>query len=91
MSLRYTREARGYQIETGPEGFVKENDTFTCSHCQRITVLRPMCDPTEAGGLCKCCMGLICGPCVDRGGCDPIEKKLARAEASYNARRSYGI
>lgn len=58
-----------------------ECDTFSCAHCNVIVAVKPMCDAADAGGLCKNCMGLICGKCVDRGTCIPIEKALERAEA----------
>lgn len=85
MTMRYSAQ-RGYQIETGPNGVVRESDTSTCQHCNRPYEIKPMCDPADAGGLCKLCMGLICGRCVDLGGCDPFEKKLQRVEAAARAR-----
>lgn len=76
-------KAIGYQIEEGPEGFKKETDTFTCGHCNRIIEVKPMCRPEdlEFGGQCKGCMRLICLVCYNKGGCDPIEKKIERYEA----------
>lgn len=66
-------------------------ETFACGHCNKQTFIKPMCDPAEIGGLCKGCMRLVCGPCVDQMRCDPIEKKLERQEARGSALRSYGI
>ena len=73
------KHARGYEIETGP-GLIRESDTATCQHCNRVFYVKPLCDPADAGGLCKSCMGLICPACVDLGGCDPTEKKIERIE-----------
>jgi hypothetical protein len=85
------RRAQGYATITEPGKRLVEMDTCQCGHCQRLTHVKPKQDPAELGGLCKCCMRLICGPCVDKGTCDVFEKKLERAEASYHARRSYGL
>jgi hypothetical protein len=84
---------KGYLLETGPERVVKEADTFTCQHCNRVVYVRPFCSPSdiEFGGQCKGCMGLICLSCYDKPGCDHIEKKLERAEARSRALRSYGF
>jgi hypothetical protein len=76
-------KAIGYECETGPGGIVRENDTFTCQHCNVIVTIQPMCRPEDLqfGGQCKGCMGLICLKCYNKGGCDPIEKKIERHEA----------
>lgn len=79
----------GLRCEQIPEG-VFEVDTFSCSHCQRITHVMPRMDPADLGGMCKVCYKLICPFCVGKG-CDPLEKKLERSEARDRARRSYGI
>lgn len=84
------RNPGGYSILTPAEGAVQECDTFTCKHCNRVTFVKPKMDPTELGGLCKMCMGLVCSHCAGKP-CDVFEKKLERAEASERARRSYGI
>jgi hypothetical protein len=67
-----------------------EADTFSCRHCQRIVHVRPKERPEDIGGLCGMCHGLICPQCLGQG-CDEIERKLERWEASYHARRSYGL
>ncbi len=58
----------------------KEADTFSCGHCQRVVVVKPMQDPADVGGLCKCCMTLICPQCYGLGACTPIEKKIEQQE-----------
>lgn len=82
--------AQGYATITCDEG-VKEADTFSCGHCNSVRHVKAKQDPTSLGGLCKCCMKLICERCVDVGICDPLEKKLEREEARYHALRSYGM
>lgn len=84
------RNAGGYLLVSGPEG-AKEADTFTCGHCNGVVVVKPMCDPADAGGACRICDSHICKSCAARGVCDPLEEKLKRIEASAEARRSYGL
>ena len=83
------RKPQGYLIGTSPDDPVIERDTFSCAHCNKIVMVEPMADPTAMGGMCFCCMKLVCPKCVDTGLCDPMEKKLERMEAAYEARRSY--
>lgn len=84
------RNPGGYSIITDPETGIKEADTFTCQHCNRVIFVKPFADPASMGGRCSCCDGLICPNCVGKG-CDPMEEKLKRQEASYEALRSYGF
>lgn len=66
-------------------------DTFKCGHCQYIVHVQPQCDAADAGGLCKCCMRLICLKCVDKGTCTPWEVAIEAAESRQAALRSYGL
>ena len=69
-----------------------EQGTFTCAHCGGIVLVPPKASVDQIGGYCGGCgMKLICPNCGARGTCDPLEEKLKRAEASYHARRSYGL
>lgn len=81
-------KAQGYAAVSSPTGKTVEMHTRTCGHCMRVDHIKPKMDPAEMGGLCFVCMRLVCQGCVGKG-CDVIEKKLERAEASYHARRSY--
>lgn len=85
------RNPGGYAIITDPGCGVTEQDSFTCHHCNRIVFVKPKCSPSDLGGLCKTCMKFICPHCVNKGNCDPWEEQMKRAEASYHARRSYGL
>lgn len=58
-----------------------ECDTFSCKHCNKIVHVTPRTALDDVGGVCKCCMGMICGPCVNLFVCDVFEKKLERIEA----------
>lgn len=84
------RSPGGYATLTDPEQ-TREADTFSCFHCQRIVHVRPLTDAADAGGLCKVCMKLICGPCVDAGSCVPWERTFEKIEARDRALRSYGM
>lgn len=68
----------------------QENDTFTCGHCGRIVIVKPLCDPADMGGLCGGCGALVCPGCHGRGVCDPLEEKLRRDEERDRFRRSIG-
>ena len=70
---------------------VVELDTFSCGHCGAVRHVRPRERPEDLGGLCRQCMRPICPHCVVSGRCDPLEKKLLRAEARDRALRSYGL
>lgn len=85
------RNPGGTAILTDADGREHVTDTFSCGHCSRIVMVKPKQDPADLGGLCKRCVKLICPQCAGFGDCDPIEEKLKRWEASYLARRSYGI
>lgn len=65
-------------------------EAFTCGHCCKVTKVPPRADPTDLGGYCRGCGGLICARCVNELRCDPIEKKLERAEASGRLRAALG-
>lgn len=84
------RNPGGYAVVFDPSltGGKKEMDTFTCHHCSRIVHVNT---PEDAGGMCKVCMKLICGPCVGKGTCTPWERKLEKIESRERARRSYGL
>lgn len=86
--------AQGYAIIVDPDAPVREFDTITCAHCQRIVFLKPgpgqrgfdPGDPAcpspdhDPGGFCRMCMQPVCGPCADTGVCSPFEKKLQEME-----------
>lgn len=84
------RRPGGYGVLTDANGKQHEHDSFTCSHCQRIVAVKPFMDPAAIGGLCYVCSKHICPQCVGQP-CDEIQRKLDRWEASYNARKSYGL
>lgn len=84
------RNPGGYFCLTDPEKGTTEGDSFTCRHCCRLTFVKPKMSPTDLGGLCRVCDGLICSQCVGKG-CDPLEEQLRRMENRDIALRSYGV
>jgi hypothetical protein len=83
------RNPGGYAVLTGPDG-IREWDSFTCSHCQRIVQVAARCDPSDLGGFCRMCMKHICGPCTDEGSCTPFEKKLEQYERANRFHQAVG-
>lgn len=71
----------GYATFQGEEGHLREADTYTCAHCQFVTILKPR-EPPHA--TCKSCMGFICAKCYGRltlgEMCRPTERRLAEYE-----------
>lgn len=93
-----TRIQRGFfeSIDPDPRRGVQAadvGDTSTCQHCGRVVFLPANGKIDDVGDMCRVCWSFICKNCVGKGGyrCDRIEEKLAREEASYHARRSYGF
>ena len=85
------RRPQGYAVMKDGDGRVLfEADSATCKHCNAIFHVGPKQRAEDIGGLCGVCMGIVCPNCVGKG-CDEVQRKLDRAEASYHARRSYGI
>ena len=81
------RNARPEALRVG----ATELDTYSCGHCGSIRHVRPRERPEDTGGLCKQCMRLICPHCLETGRCDPLEKKLERAEQRERTLKSYGL
>ena len=79
------------EVPVGPKALIDEDecDTFTCGHCQFIMHVPVKCNPEDLGGLCKCCMQLICPKCVNKGTCTPWEQMIENMERKQDALRSY--
>lgn len=87
--------AQGYAILTEPERPTKENDTFTCGHCNCVVFVKPAADPATYGGFCGGCYRLICPSCEAVKArtlqCAPFERWLEAQEARAASRRSLGL
>jgi hypothetical protein len=91
----YSTRPKGYFIcfDPAPPGgqpATKECDTMRCEHCDH-QVFIPKEGLHDVGDLCRQCFEFICKECVKKGGCTPLEKRLAEEEARETARRSYGF
>lgn len=75
-----SRGNMGYGYEVGLWGEVREEDTFTCQHCNKITSVKAYERPEDAGGMCGVCAGLICKECHAKRECLPLEKWLDMIE-----------
>jgi hypothetical protein len=76
----------GYAAIRDPECGLREADTFTCKHCQRIVHVKAGADPTALGGYCRCCDGLICAACVGQP-CTPWERQMEAIERGLARQR----
>lgn len=70
---------------------VTEHDTFTCVHCQRVTLVPPRASPSDLGGWCFRCAQPVCAVCATHGRCDPWEAQMARMEARERLHRAVGV
>ncbi len=80
--------AQGYACLTDPDLGVKECDTHTCAHCQRLVHVPPNKQIETVGDICRGCMAVICLYCAGKG-CTPFMKKIEAMEARAYARRQY--
>ncbi len=80
--------AQGYACIIDPDNGMRETDTHTCSHCQRLVHTPVNKKIEEVGDFCRGCMKVICLNCAGKG-CTPFMKKLEAEEARYHALRSY--
>lgn len=80
----------GYFVCTDPDGGVEEASTFTCSHCNRVVIVKPKADPGTIGGLCYLCDKMVCPTCTGKS-CVPFEKKLEAMEARGRLRRDFSL
>jgi len=84
------RKPQGYATIIEPGMATQELDTMSCAHCNAITHIKAGERPEDMGGLCKCCMGLICSKCVEKP-CTPLLKSIEAEEARAEVLRSYGF
>ena len=74
---------QGYSLLVDPETGTVENDTMTCAHCQKVTLLKAMVRPDEQGGFCRKCMALVCKDCAGKE-CKPIMIQIEEWEKVGN-------
>lgn len=93
------RNAGGYVRVTEPFG-VREVDTFTCAHCNKVVFVKAGADPSELGGFCRVCMEHICERCTGSvttlwgekvvGVCMPFMRQLDIVESREQLRKALG-
>jgi len=88
MSALIRQRGGGVAAIFGPFDVV-EHETFTCAHCQRITLVPHKAKAEQLGGICYGCFKLICDQCVGHG-CRPIEKWSEEQEARGRMLRDMG-
>jgi hypothetical protein len=74
------RRPGGYLVISDPDAPLKEMDTVTCGHCQRVVLVGAKQDPSQLGGFCRSCFTHVCPRCNATGVCTPFEKKLEEYE-----------
>lgn len=65
---------------THVSGATLTRPTFTCCHCNKVTIVPLKATPSECGGFCRLCMKATCSTCAD-GLCAPFERRLEAMEA----------
>jgi uncharacterized protein YprB with RNaseH-like and TPR domain len=83
-------KAGGYGVITEADGKLIEHDTFTCAHCQRVTIVPAKAKPDDFGDFCRNCMRMICVRCAGKE-CYPFKKKLEEALERSMALMSYKV
>lgn len=78
----------GYAIAQNIDGSVSEADSFTCAHCNSVTLVHAGQRAADLGGFCRLCSKLICSRCAG-GDCIPFEKKLQKLEERARQQREY--
>lgn len=95
---------KGYAVIVSPAQPVREFDSITCGHCQRVVFVKAGSASTvyliptrplgsyreEPGASCRCCMRAVCLACHAKGTCTPWEQALERSEARDRLRRAVG-
>ena len=92
MSFYRPLRHRGY-LATYTDGRTIENDTLTCSHCNKVIVIEFMqfASNIKYGGLCRGCEQHICADCYAVPNCRPIEKWCDEIEKRDILRRNYAM
>jgi hypothetical protein len=71
------RKARGHTIELGPgPGAGVEQETFTCCHCNGVTIIEHRAKPEDLGRYCLSCDAMTCVRCASFQGCVPFMRRI---------------
>lgn len=83
----------GYLMEMGPHG-LREADTSTCGHCNRVTQVPPAKNGqviVRLAAPCGGCHRLVCQECAAAGVCRPFEKWLEEQERRERMLGALGV
>lgn len=81
--------AQGYATLFDPDKGLKECDTFTCAHCNRIIHKPVNRHIEEVGDFCRSCMKVVCARCADKRVCTPLMKSIEMQEERNYRLRGY--
>lgn len=84
------RREQGVAEWTHAGGAVVTCSTFTCCHCNNVTIVEPRAAPDDCGGFCRLCMKATCKACASKE-CVPFERELERVEARGRLLASMGL
>lgn len=73
------RREQGVAEWTHAGGQSLTRPTFTCCHCNNVTIVDVGARPEDCGGFCRMCMKPTCRSCAD-GACVPFERRLEEIE-----------
>lgn len=94
------RNPKGYATLSHPDHKLRECDTSSCNHCNRVIHVPVGARAEDLGARCKSCMQDVCAKCSRDDICVPFPKRLEiwelhhtikKTEASGAALRSYGL
>jgi len=84
------RREQGVAEWTHAGGATNTLATFTCCHCNNVTIVPPRAAADDLGGFCRQCMKQTCKACAS-GACVPFERKLEQIEARGRLLASMGL
>lgn len=90
--MRLTPDHAGRITVTGPAKGTQESDSMTCTHCNKVWIVRSS-NPTikaDPGGWCRNCMAMICPNCAGKE-CMPFQKALELYESRQRLFREIGL
>jgi len=85
------RREQGCAVWTHAGGQRRTLATFTCVHCNDVTLIPEGAKPADCGGFCLLCMRSTCTACATAGGCTPFERRLEQIEARDRLLTSIGV
>ena len=96
ISFEIQGRRKGYFLtEDVSTGALIEKETFTCGHCQHITIVEFSQRLDDIGCFCSACMRPCCKKCAVKmagdGPCEVWEKQFDRLEAQARSRASMGL